>query len=47
VLDEVGPKGAALPVHFLAAVESELRAMKDVLAKLKVNQDEPRQDRDE
>jgi hypothetical protein len=31
----------------LAVVESELRAMKDMLAELKVNQDELRQDRDE
>jgi len=31
----------------LAIVESELRAMKDMLAQLKVNQDELRQDRDE
>ena len=31
----------------LALVESELRAMKDMLAEMKVNQDELRQDRDE
>ncbi len=31
----------------LAVVEAELRAMKDILAQLKVNQDELRQDRDE
>jgi hypothetical protein len=31
----------------LAAVEAELRAMKDMLAELKVNQDELRHDRDE
>jgi chromosome condensin MukBEF ATPase and DNA-binding subunit MukB len=31
----------------LTVVESELRAMKDMLAQLKVNQDELRQDRDE
>jgi argininosuccinate lyase len=31
----------------LAVVESELRAMKDMLAELKVNQNELRQDRDE
>ena len=31
----------------LAVVESELRAMKDMLAEMKVNQDELRQDRDE
>jgi len=31
----------------LAVVEAELRAMKDMLAELKVNQDELRQDRDE
>ena len=31
----------------LAEVESELRAVKDMLAVLKVNQDELRQDRDE
>ena len=31
----------------LTAVEAELRAMKDLLAELKVNQDELRQDRDE
>ena len=31
----------------LALVESELRAMRDMLAQLKVNQDELRQDRDE
>ncbi len=31
----------------LNAVEAELRAMKDLLAELKVNQDELRQDRDE
>ena len=31
----------------LAVVESELRAMKDMLADLKVNQDELRRDRDE
>jgi hypothetical protein len=31
----------------LAVVESELRAMKDMLAELKVNQGELRQDRDE
>ena len=31
----------------LAVVESELRAMRDMLAQLKVNQDELRQDRDE
>jgi argininosuccinate lyase len=31
----------------LAVVESELRAMKDMLAELKVNQDELRRDRDE
>ena len=31
----------------LAVVESELRATKDMLAELKVNQDELRQDRDE
>jgi chromosome condensin MukBEF ATPase and DNA-binding subunit MukB len=31
----------------LTAVEAELRAIKDLLAELKVNQDELRQDRDE
>jgi hypothetical protein len=31
----------------LAVVEAELRAMKDMLAELKVNQDELRRDRDE
>ncbi len=31
----------------LAVVESELRAMREMLAQLKVNQDELRQDRDE
>jgi argininosuccinate lyase len=31
----------------LAAVEAELRAMKDMLAELKVNQDELRRDRDD
>jgi argininosuccinate lyase len=31
----------------LAVAESELRAMKDMLAEMKVNQDELRQDRDE
>jgi hypothetical protein len=31
----------------LAVVESELRAMKDMLSELKVNQDELRHDRDE
>jgi hypothetical protein len=31
----------------LAVVEAELRAMKDVLAEMKVNQDELRHDRDE
>jgi chromosome condensin MukBEF ATPase and DNA-binding subunit MukB len=31
----------------LAVAEAELRAMKDMLAELKVNQDELRQDRDE
>jgi hypothetical protein len=31
----------------LAVVEAELRAMKDMLAELKVNQDELRHDRDE
>jgi hypothetical protein len=31
----------------LAVVESELRSMKDMLAQLKVNQDELRRDRDE
>ena len=31
----------------LAEVESELRAMKDMLSELKVSQDELRQDRDE
>jgi hypothetical protein len=31
----------------LAAVEAELRAMKDILAELKVNHDELRRDRDE
>jgi len=31
----------------LAAVEAELSAMRDLLAELKVNQDELRQDRDE
>jgi FtsZ-binding cell division protein ZapB len=31
----------------LAVVESELRAMKDMFAELKVNQDELRRDRDE